>query len=117
MIAFDFDKETVNATDMIKAFPEKKMNNFLRNQQTKEFIKELESDTLKSVTLVKQGGSSQGTWMHKILAYKFASWLSPKFELFVYKTFDKVMQEKLKTQQMQLDYFWDKSDQSDIYKK
>jgi hypothetical protein len=27
-----------------------------------------------------------GTWMHRILALKFAAWLSPKFELWVYST-------------------------------
>ena len=117
LIAFDFDNEMVNATDIIKSFPEKRMNNFLRNQQTVDFINELESDTLISATVVKQGGLKQGTWMHRLLGYKFAAWLSPKFELFVYKTFDNAIQNKLKSQQRQLDYFWDKSDNSDIYKK
>jgi hypothetical protein len=116
LVAFDFDNENVNATDMIKAFPEKKMNNFLRNQQTKDFISALESNTLKSVILAKQGNTG-GTWMHKLLAYKFAAWLSPEFELFVYQTFDNAIQERLKQQQRQLDYFWDKEDRNDIYKR
>jgi hypothetical protein len=101
---------------LLKAFPEKKMNNFLRTQQTKDFIKALESVALKSVTVIKQGGTAQGTWMHKLLAYKFAAWLNPEFELFVYSTFDKFMKEKIENQQRQLDYFWDKSDQKDLYK-
>lgn len=116
LVAFDFENETVNATDMIKAFPEKKMNNFLRNQQTKDFIDVLKSNTRISVILAKTGNTG-GTWMHKLLAYKFASWLSPQFELFVYQTFDKAINERLKQQQRQLDYFWDKQDQTDLYTK
>jgi hypothetical protein len=115
LIAFDFDNEIVNATDMIKAFPEKKMNNFLRNQQTKDFIHELELIT--PISVIKTNvGKYGGTYMSKLLAYKFAAWLSPKFELFVFQTFDKVIQEKLTNQQRQLDYFWDKQDQNDLYK-
>jgi hypothetical protein len=32
--------------------------------------------------------------MHKLLAYKFAAWLSPEFELFVYKIFEEAIKEK-----------------------
>lgn len=115
LIAFDFESEMVNATDMIKLYPEKRINNFLRNQQTIDFINELESDARISATTVKKGGVEQGTWMHRLLAFKFAAWLNPKFELFVYKTFDEVIQNKIKSQQRQLDYFWDKQDLKDLY--
>lgn len=116
LIAFDFDNEIVNATDMLKAFPEKKMNNFLRQQQTKEFIKVLEKslNTRKSV-IKTSAGKYGGTYMHKRLAYKFAAWLSPDFENFVFEVFDNFMNEKLRNQQRQLDYFWDKEDQRDTY--
>lgn len=73
MIAFDFKSEMVNATDIIKAFPEKKMNNFLRAKQTKAFIEVLESKTQKSVLDIKHGGYGHGTWMQKRLALKFAA--------------------------------------------
>jgi len=132
LIAFDFDSDMICATDMIKAFPEKKMNNFLRQQQTKDFISILlnnltsKSDTLKSASNENQvlriikgnhsNGQTQGTWMHKRLAFKFAAWLSPEFENFVYEIFDNFINEKLKNQQRQLDYFWDRSDLSDLYK-
>ena len=126
LIAFDFEKEMVNATDMAKKFG-KRPNDFLQIDATKAFIKELESDTtvtcnvdFQAVVTVKGGNISkisQGTWMHRLLAYKFAAWLSPKFELFVYKTFDETIQTKLKNQQRQLDYFWDREDQKDLYPK
>jgi hypothetical protein len=123
LIAFDTENETVNATDMLKLFPNKRMNDFLDNKQTREFIKELENTETdipaSAVIQIVKGGNnkkSQGTWMHKLLAYKFASWLSPEFEVFVYKVFDNSIREKLNWQQRQLDYFWDKEDQKDLYK-
>ena len=88
-------------------------------------MKTLETDVqennnvdFQAVVTVRGGNISkipQGTWMHKLLAYKFAAWLNPKFELFIYKTFDEIIQNKLRYQQMQLDFFWDKSDQNDLY--
>jgi hypothetical protein len=43
--------------------------------------------------IVKQtyGGRHSGTWMHRILAVKFAAWLSPEFELWVYRTVDEIL--------------------------
>lgn len=116
LIAFDFDNEMVNATDMIKSFPNKRMNDFLSNQQTNDFIKVL---TLKTGNTVfkTEAGRYGGTWMNRLLAYKFAAWLSPEFELFVYEIFDNAINEKLKNQQRQLDYFWDREDIKEIYKR
>lgn len=116
LIAFDFESDIVNATDMLKAFPNKRMGDFLRLKQTKDYIKLLESETGIPVTVIKQGGSEQGTWMNRLLAYDFAAWLSPAFKLFVYKIFDNAIKEQLTNQQRQLDYFWDKQDQNDLYK-
>jgi len=115
LIAFDFDNEIVNATDIIKLFPEKRMGDYLRLKSTKEFISVLESDMGIPVTLVKQGGLQQGTWMHRLLAYDFAAWLSPEFRLFVYKTFDEVINTRIKYLQIQNDRLWDKSDINDTY--
>lgn len=81
----------VNATEMIKAFPEKRINNFLRNEQTESFVELLESKTLKSVLAVNHGGRNPGTWMHQKLALKFAAWLSPDFELWVYDRIDELV--------------------------
>jgi len=115
LIAFDSESETINATDMIKAFPNKRMNDFTSLKQTQEFIKAYELKTGFPV-IKTSAGKYGGTYMSKLLAYKFAAWLSPEFELFVYETFDNVIQEKLNNQQRQLDYFWNKSDIEDLYK-
>ena len=82
----------INATEMIKLFPGKRINNFLRTDQTTELLVQLADElgvALKSVTgeynpqLIKivQGGipGNQGTWMHRKIAIAFAMWLSPVF--------------------------------------
>ena len=94
-ISFEFEdgNNMINATEMIKAFPQKRINNFLRTQQTKDYIGILQSryakkrigDTKEVLRVVKGGEPElQGTWMDEKLAIKFASWLAPEFELWVY---------------------------------
>lgn len=94
-ITFDFGdgQRMVNATQMVKVFRGKRMNNFLRTKQTKEFIEVLEARYAKKrngskfkAYRVVQGGTPelQGTWMDERLALKFAAWLNPHFELWVY---------------------------------
>lgn len=76
----------INATEMIKLFPKKRINDFLSNNQTIELIRQLESETgipASQLVLVVKGnysdGRSQGTWMHRKIAIAFAMWLSPVF--------------------------------------
>ena len=114
LIAFDFESDMVNATDMLKLYPNKNMGNFLRNQQTKDFIEYLDILIMRN-SIVKSTGRYGGTMMHKLLAYKFAAWLNPEFELAIYQVFDGYLQSKLISQQRELDYFWDKEDQKDLY--
>jgi len=74
----------VNLTEMAKVF-KKRPSHFLENEQTKAFIEELNKSKVGIPTLLlKHGGSNRGTWGHEKLALKFAAWLSPKFELWVY---------------------------------
>lgn len=92
-VSFDFGEDTkmINATQMAKAFPSKEPSNFLRTAQTKAYIDALSrSVNLQFGEIVKtvKGGNdrnSQGTWMHEKLALKFAAYLSPEFELWVYE--------------------------------
>ncbi len=94
-ITFDFGdgQKMVNATEMARSFPRKKINDFTRLKQTKEFIKVLESrygnsrngSKFKAYRVIKGGTPElQGTWMDEKLALKFAAWLNPHFELWVY---------------------------------
>jgi hypothetical protein len=97
----------VNATEMAAVFG-KKPDDFLKTKQTKAFINECCRDEnyyellgLKKEDFrinleyrknhflrVVHGGRHNGTWMHRILALKFAAWLDFAFELWVFKTVD-----------------------------
>lgn len=86
----------VNATEMAKIF-DKKVQAFTRNESTILFIEEcLKSENsrflmIKSKEDLIQSRQKSGTWMHRVLALKFAAWLNPKFELWVYTTIDELL--------------------------
>lgn len=103
----------INATEMAKAF-NKRIDHFLKADHTKRFLSELEKEnqdlfTQKSGDKLKKlenefppyGGNSDekiiqtkghlGTYMCEELALKFAAWLDPKFELWVYRHIKKVV--------------------------
>lgn len=120
-IDFDLINQDVmiNATEMAKPFGKRPVD-FLSNQQTNDYIDAAiqdenfkllypfqsgnyhfgNSSNIKSSALeyrremivkVIKGGDKNGTWMHRHLALKFAAWLSPDFELWVWKTIDEVL--------------------------
>lgn len=96
-ISFDFgeDHKMINATEMAKPFGLKPAH-FLRMKQTKAFINVLKKQVANSqleIVTVTRGGFGHGTWMHEKLALKFAAWLSPDFELWV---FDRIQELLLK---------------------
>ena len=93
-ISFEFSdgNKMINATEMAKPFG-KPVANFLRLKETKDYIDLLEErysdvNIAREVLRVIKGGDAtevlQGTWMDEKLALKFAAWLSPRFELWVY---------------------------------
>lgn len=83
-ITFQLGEATmVNATEMAKPFG-KLVKDWLKNNQTKEFINTL--STVRNILLtdlvkVKQGGTAQGTWLHEDVALEFVRWLSPSFAI------------------------------------
>lgn len=90
----------VNANEMAKIFG-KLVPDFLRLDQTKSFINEaLNNGNSHYLGIQKEqdlyiSKQRSGTWMHRVLALKFAAWLDPAFELWVYITIDQLMQGKL----------------------
>lgn len=92
-ITFELENSDVmvNATQMAKAFPKKRMNDFTTNKQALEYINVLESKTGFPVLVVKHGGSNNGTTMHRRLALKFAAWLSPQFEDWVFEKIEEIL--------------------------
>lgn len=112
IIEFNIEDENVmvNATEIAKHFGKRPID-FLKLESTKLFIEELksairakrsEADALRfagnevstdeNIVRSDRGGDSNGvTWMHRQLALKFAAWLSPKFEVWVYQTIESVL--------------------------
>lgn len=94
-ITFEFDNKNVmvNATEMAKPFA-KNVKDFTRLEQTKLFIehclKREDSPFLSQEQLLISAQKS-GTWMHRFLAIKFAAWLNPAFELWIYQTIDQIL--------------------------
>ena len=99
-ITFVVSKESmmVNATEMAKVFG-KQVNEFMSSDRTKAFIasclkngKSLFSDSgvekEEDLVVSKQ---RTGTWMHRLLALKFAAWLHPDFEVWVYSTIERLL--------------------------
>ena len=89
----------VNATEMMKLFPNKRMSDFVANQNTEDFILEcLRNGNSRFLGVEKREdlivtNQKFGTWMHRVLALKFAAWLNPRFELWVYLTIDNLLFE------------------------
>lgn len=71
----------VNATEMAKPF-NKRPAEFLRLPQTLSFIEVLNNNEPMGKSHRSENGI--GTWMSRKLALKFAAWLSPEFENWVY---------------------------------
>ena len=110
-VSFVLDKEhemMVNATEMAKAF-DADVWNFLRLDGTKKFIQAcLKTSEVRFLDVGKNGNprflnniekeddliiskQKSGTWMHRILALKFAAWLDPVFEVWVYSTIEELL--------------------------
>lgn len=107
ILHYEFEQETiefeiingnvmVNATQMAKIF-NKQVNEFTSNFNTDLFIQEcLKSGNSRFISVEKEedliiSKQKSGTFMHRILALKFAAWLNPRFELWVYSTIDKIL--------------------------
>ena len=78
-------------TDVVQLFPGKRINNFLRSQQTQELINQIANDAHISASEVcystkgkYSDGRPQGTWMRKELAINLVKWLNdPKLLKFI----------------------------------
>ena len=99
-VTFQLQKGTllINATEMAKPF-NKKPDDFLRTQQTQDYITALcQFANMRSEDVVKVevGGTNPGTWLHQKLALRFAQWLSPEFSLWVDSQIEKILMPKPK---------------------
>jgi len=89
----------VNATEMAKIFG-RQVNEFMSNDGTKAFIKScLKNGKSRFLNIEKEDDlvmskQKTGTWMHRVLALKFAAWLNPDFEVWVYCTIENLLFER-----------------------
>jgi len=97
----DNENIMVNATEMARLF-DKEVSGFLKIENTEKFIKALSqtedlpfenefSPSGKLIKIIKGHSTINGTWMRREVALKFAAWLDPYFEVWVYKTIDTIL--------------------------
>ena len=92
------DDGFVSLTDMWKASGETNKSRpkyFLENEQTKAFIKALSAKGGNPPLTVIKGGKAAGTWADKLIAYKYAGWIDPVFEVGTYEVLDKYFSGEL----------------------
>lgn len=92
-VTFQLDNGDVmaNLTEMAKPFG-KLPADFLRLDQTQQFINALEESLTMGNPIIKtETGRYGGTWSHQKLALKFAGWLDPRFELWVYDRIEELL--------------------------
>lgn len=78
----------VNATQMAKMF-DRRTKDFLKTEHAKSFI-EVAKRAPNGAQIINDRGRN-GIYFNKRLALKFAAWLSPEFEYWVYSTIDEIV--------------------------
>lgn len=87
------DNVMVNATEMAKLF-KRKTEIFLKSDHAKAFI-EVANRQPNGGQIIDNRGRN-GVYFNRQLALKFAAWLSPEFEYWVFDTLDKIVFGHLK---------------------
>ncbi|NBH76236.1 KilA-N domain-containing protein [Rodentibacter pneumotropicus] len=70
--------------------PNQRPSLFIRNNQTKDLISEIEKDQSTNLCLAQKsirGGLNAGVWACEELVLAYATWISPKFHLIVLRAF------------------------------
>lgn len=68
---------------------------YINNESTRGFIRSLEVKTGYPVLKTIKGGKVAGTWADKLVAYKYAGWIDPDFEVGTYTVLDKYFSGEL----------------------
>ncbi|QED92282.1 MULTISPECIES: KilA-N domain-containing protein [Eikenella] len=93
------DDGYLNATAVAAHFS-KLPKDFLKNEQTQEYIAALADNLSKrrkilldknQLVIVKHGGNNRGTWLHPKLAIHFARWLDPKFAVWCDEQIEQIL--------------------------
>lgn len=79
----------------------KQLNNYKKNEATKEFIDQLQNEGIEK-PLITSRGKDAGTWMHPKLFIDFAMWVSVEFKS---KVIDYVLDGLIRTRHDAGDYY------------
>jgi len=88
------DKEAyICLNDLNNFFPEKRIQSWIENKATKDFIETVENKLALNGANLKRGivsrrGRLGGTFAHRYIAMEFAMWLSPEFKLTVIQAYE-----------------------------
>ncbi|KFD19688.1 KilA family DNA-binding protein [Tatumella ptyseos ATCC 33301] len=70
-------------------------SNFAKAAKIKSFAHELTAATNVAALKIINGGHNHGVWGLELIAIRYAAWLSAKFEIKVYQTFQAVIRNGL----------------------
>lgn len=81
----------INATEMAQMFG-KRVNHFTRSSHAKSFINILEKEIIRTPNggrIIDNRGRN-GIYFNRLLALKFAAWLNPEFEFWVFSKIEEI---------------------------
>lgn len=88
-------QDYVCLNEMLAFFPSKRLDDWQRNESTKEFVALIEKTIIPGKSgIIAKRGKGGGTWAHQLIAFELAMWLSPEFKLKVYLEYTKGTQRK-----------------------
>lgn len=89
-------QDYVCLNEMLAFFPGRSMDKWAKADHTKEFVLAVEREFQLPPNggIIAKRGKSGGTWAHPMIAFEFATWLSPEFKLKVYREYTHGTQRK-----------------------
>lgn len=93
----------INATKVARRF-KKQASKWLENIDTQEYIKAISKKLLlerNQLVIVRNGGNTNGTWLHPKLAVRFARWLSLEFEIWCDEQIEQIIHLQQQTPEQQ----------------
>jgi hypothetical protein len=120
LILFEGTKTLVNGnsynvTEVLKKYPNKRASDWWKSKDVEEYASKIANKLNVDISTLYQTTQGRGgqTIIHDRLAILFARWIDADFAI----ACDDFILNHIKSQQSQLDYFWDKEDQKDLYIK
>jgi hypothetical protein len=90
------NQDFICLNEMLAFFPNKSMDKWAKAEHTKEFVLAVEKEFQipPNGGIIAKRGKAGGTWAHPMIAFEFATWLSPEFKLKVYREYIEGTQNK-----------------------